>query len=135
MAIDEEKRPFLVVIQEWMLAQDISLEWAWTIDYTFKINQFKCPLLEINRTVYQIAQAYIHTQRHMKDVWSEMVSSTLCLALYCSFTTWFMQTIWNNSSSTTNQLCRLITTLFLLVIHFYDYEQSKAPPSILPLCE
>ena len=35
----------------------------------------------------------------------------------------------DNSSPNTDQPCRLITTLFLLVLCFYDYEQSNAPPS------
>jgi hypothetical protein len=38
-----------------------------------------------------------------------------------------VQTIWDNSSPTTDQPCRLITTLLLLVLHFYDYEQPNAP--------
>ena len=40
-------------------------------------------LLELNRTRDEIARANTHTQRHMNNAWSEMVSSTPCLALYC----------------------------------------------------
>ena len=69
-----------------------------------------------------------HTQRYMNNAWSEMVSSHPCLALYSSWSPWLVQTIWDNSSPTTDQPCRLITTLLLLVLHFYDYEQPNAPP-------
>jgi hypothetical protein len=68
-----------------------------------------------------------HTQRHMNNAWSEMVFSTPCLALYSSWSPWLVQTIWDTSSPTTDQPCRLITTLLLLVLHFYDYEQPNAP--------
>src|SRR6202022_1990436 len=68
-----------------------------------------------------------HTQGHMNNAWSEMVSSTPCLALYSSRSPWLLQTIWDNSAPTTDQPCRLITTLFLLVLHVYDYEQPNAP--------
>jgi hypothetical protein len=91
-------------------------------------------LLEFNKTRDEIAQARTHIQRHMNNACKEMVIVlTPCLALYCSFSTWYSQTIWDNSSLTADQPCRLITNLFLLVIHFYDYDQSNAPPSrILP---
>ena len=51
------------------------------------------------------------------------------LALYCPFSTLFLQTISYNCSHTMNQPCRLIITLFLLVLHLYDYKQFVAPPS------
>ena len=73
----------------------------------------------------------LFSRRDMNNAWSEMVSSTPCLALYCSFLPWFIQTIWDNSSPTMDQPCWLITTLFLLVLHSYAYEQSNAPPSTL----
>ena len=62
-----------------------------------------------------------------------MVSSTLCLALYCSWSPWLLQTIWNNSSPTTDQPYRLITTFLLLVLHFYNYKQPYVPPSTLQM--
>ena len=68
-----------------------------------------------------------HTQRYMNNAWSEMVSSHPCLALYSSWSPWLIQTIWDNSSPTMDQPCRLITTLLLLVWHVYDYEQPNAP--------
>ena len=92
----------------------------------FRITNCEPLILELNRTRNEIAQALTHAQRHMSNAWSEMVILTPCLALYCSFSTWFSQTIWDNSSPTTDQPCKLITTLFLLVLHFYDYEQSIA---------
>ena len=76
-----------------------------------------------------------HTQRHMNNAWSEMVFSTPCLALYSSWSPWLVQTIWDNSSPTTDQPCRLITTLLFLVLYFYDYEQPNAPLPTFPLCE
>ena len=79
-------------------------------------------LLEVNKTRGDIAQARTHTQMHMNNAWSEMVSSTPCLALYCSFSTQFLRTIWDNSSPTMDQHCRLIKILFFLVLYFYDYE-------------
>ena len=72
-----------------------------------------------------------HTQRHMNNAWSEMVFSTACLALYWSWSFRLLQTIWDNSSPITDQPCRLITTLLLLVLHLYDYKQPYAPPSTL----
>ena len=71
-----------------------------------------------------------HTQSHMINAWSEMVS-TPCLALYCPCSPWLIQRIWDNSSPIMDQHCRLITTLLLLVLHFYDYEQPNAPPSTI----
>jgi hypothetical protein len=53
----------------------------------------------------------------------------LGLALYCLFSTLFSQIILDYCSHSTDQPCRLITTLFLLVLHFYDYMQFVAPPS------
>ena len=73
-----------------------------------------------------------HTQRYVNNAWSQMVSSHPCLALYSSWSPWLIQTIWDNSSPTTDQPCRLITTLLLLVLHFYDYEQPNAPPPTKP---
>lgn len=67
---------------------------------------------------------FIYTKANNK-VWSDVVSSTLCLAFYCSFSTWYIQTIWDNSSSTMDQ-----PSLFpFLESHFYEYKQSNAPPS------
>ena len=40
-------------------------------------------ILDINRTRDKIAQAYTHTQRHMNNAWSEMVSCSLCFVFYC----------------------------------------------------
>ena len=45
-------------------------------------------LLELNRTIDEIAQARIRTQWYMNNAWSEMVSSTPCVAYYCSFSPW-----------------------------------------------
>ena len=70
-------------------------------------------LLEFNKTRDKIAQARTHTQRHMNNALSGMVILTPCLALYCLFSTWYSQTIWDNSSPTTDQPCRFITNLFL----------------------
>ena len=39
-------------------------------------------LLEVNRARDEIAQAYTHTQMHMNNVWSEMVS---CSPFFCLF--------------------------------------------------
>jgi hypothetical protein len=50
-----------------------------------------------------------------------MVPSNPCLALYCSISTWFIQPIWDSSSPTTIQPCTLIPMLFLLILHFYDF--------------
>ena len=92
-------------------------------------------LLELNRTRDEIAQERTHTQRHVNNAWNEMDILTPYFTLYCSFATWFLQTIWDNFSPTTDQPCKLITTLFLLVLHFYNYKQSNASSSTLPLCE
>ena len=100
-----------------------------SIKNIFSIYELRMCVLELNKTRVEIAHARIHTQRHMNNAWSEMVFSTPCLALYCSLLPWLIQTIWDNSSPTTDQPCRLIITLLLLIIHFYDYEQSNAPPS------
>ena len=71
----------------------------------------------------------IHIQKHMNNVWNEMVSSTPCLDFFCSFSPWLIKTIWDNFSPALDQPCRLITTLFFLQLYFYDYKQSNAPPS------
>ena len=64
-----------------------------------------------------------------KGIWTmfgaRLFSFIPCLALYCSFSTWFTQTIWDNSYLIMDRPCRLITILFLLVLHFYDYEQFQ----------
>src|ERR1700738_1618439 len=63
----------------------------------------------------------------MNNAWSEIVTSTPCLALYSPWSPRLLQTIWDNSTPTTDQPCRLITTLLLLVLYIYDYEQPNAP--------
>ena len=65
---------------------------------SLKLNQL---ILEANRTRDKIAQAITHTQRHMNNAWSEMVIVIHYLAIYCSFSTRFSQTIQDNSSLTT----------------------------------
>ena len=47
--------------------------------------------LKHNKTRDQIAQA--NTNRHMNNVWSEMVISNPCISLYCIFPRWFVQCI------------------------------------------
>ena len=84
-------------------------------------------LLELNRIRDKIAQARTHTQRLMNATWSEMVSSTPCIALYCLCSPWLVQ--YGRNSPTIDQPCRLIITLLLLVLHFYDDEQYNAAPS------
>jgi len=84
-------------------------------------------LLETIGLEIRLHKQVTHTQRHMNNAWSEMVSSTPCLALYSSRSPRLLQTIWDNSAPTTDQPCRLITTLLLLVLHVYDYEQPNAP--------
>ena len=54
-------------------------------------------LLEVNGTRDEIAQACTHTQRHMNDVWSQIISCSLCFPVYCSSFLLFIQTIWDNS--------------------------------------
>src|ERR1700724_51177 len=92
-------------------------------------------LLETIGLEIRLHKQVTHTQRHMNNAWSEIVSSIPCLALYSSWSPRLLQTIWDNSAPTTDQPCRLITTLLLLVLHFYDYEQPNAPLPTLPLCE
>jgi hypothetical protein len=51
-------------------------------------------LLESNKTRDENAQARAYyTQKHMNNAWSEMVILNPSLALYCSFSTWFSQSI------------------------------------------
>ena len=88
-------------------------------------------LLGINGLEIRLHKQVTHTQRYMNNAWSEMISSTPCLTHYCSWSPRLLQTIWDNFAPTTDQPCRLITTLLLLVLHFYDYEQPNAPPSII----
>ena len=57
-------------------------------------------LLKHNKTRDHIAQADIHTQRHMNNAWSEMVTLIPCLDLYCTFLPWFIQCMWNMSTPT-----------------------------------
>ena len=57
-------------------------------------------ILEVNKNEDQIAQVYTYTQRHMNNVWSEVVSSTPYLVFYYSFSAWFIQTILDNSYAT-----------------------------------
>ena len=72
-------------------------------------------LLDINRTRDKIAQAYRHTQRHMNNAWSEMISCSSCFAFYCfSSFQWFIQTIWDNSYHSSNYHHSLILTFFFL---------------------
>ena len=55
-------------------------------------------LLEINRTRDENAQARTHTQRHMNNACSEIVSCSLCFAFHCSSSIlWFNQTIRDNT--------------------------------------
>src|SRR6202022_716955 len=86
-------------------------------------------LLETLGLEIRLHKQVTHTQRHMNNAWSEMVSSTPCLALYSSWSPRLLQTIWDNSAPTTDQPCRLITTLLLLVLHVYHYKQPNAPLS------
>ena len=72
-------------------------------------------ILKHNRTRDQIAQANIHTQRHVNNDWSEMITSTSCLALYCTFPPWFKQSIWNISTPTSHKPYGFIQTLFILI--------------------
>ena len=76
-----------------------------------------------------------HTQRHMNNAWSEMVSFILFLLFYFSWSPQLLQTIWDNSSPTLDQPYRLIITLLLLVLHFNDNEQLYTPRSTFSLCE
>ena len=80
-------------------------------------------LLDINRTREKIAQTYTHTQRHMNNIWNEMVLCFPCFAFYCfSYFHWFIQTLWDNSYSSSDWHCSLILTLLVLMplpLHFY----------------
>ena len=87
------------------------------------------PLLEDSNIRDGIAQAsHTYTKANEQCLeWDGLLHPLL--ALYSSWSPWLIQTIWDNSSPTTDQPCRLITTLLLLVLHFYDDEQPNAPPS------
>ena len=52
-------------------------------------------LLHINRTTYKIAQACIHTQKHMNNAWSEMISHSHCFAFWIASTmhSWLLHMI------------------------------------------
>lgn len=39
-------------------------------------------VLDVNRTADEIEQAYTHTQKHMNNVGSEMISCSPCFAFY-----------------------------------------------------
>ena len=66
-------------------------------------------LLKYNKTRDQIAQ------RHVNNTWSEMVTSTPPLALYCIFPPWFIQCIWKISTPTSHKPYGFIQTLFILI--------------------
>ena len=101
----------------------------------FSLSPFFCPLLvisilqdssillDINRTIDKIAQAYKNTQRHINNAWSEMVSYSPCIAFYCfSSFHWFVQTIWDNSHPSLDyHYSLIITSLFLLPLPLYFY--------------
>ena len=48
-------------------------------------------VLEVKVLERKFNKHITHTQRHMNNAWTGMVILTLCLALYCSFSTWFSQ--------------------------------------------
>lgn len=53
------------------------------------------------------------SQMHMNNIWRAMITSIPCLAVYCNFSSWFIQCIWDISTPT--QTIRL----YLNVIHSY----------------
>ena len=73
----------------------------------------KTQIMDINKTKDKIAQAYRHTQMHMNNVWSEMISCSPCFAFYCfSSIHWFIPTIWNISYPSMDYHCSLVLFLF-----------------------
>ena len=48
-------------------------------------------LLKVNMTRDESTQAYTHTQRHMNNAWSEMMSCSLCFVFLVFL--WFVKTI------------------------------------------
>ena len=58
-------------------------------------------LLKHNRTRDQV-QANTQQQRQTNTAWSEMVTSTPGVALYCTFPSWFIQCIWDISIPTSH---------------------------------
>jgi len=65
-----------------------------------------------NRTRYQ---ANTHRQRHMNTAWSEMITCTPCMALYCTFPPQFIQCIWDISTPISHKPYGYIWTLFILI--------------------
>lgn len=51
-------------------------------------------LLKHNKSIDHIAQANTHTQTHRNNAKNEIVTSTVCLALYCIFPPRVIQCIW-----------------------------------------
>ena len=52
-------------------------------DYETIPPMYKKFILEVDKIRDEIAQACAHTQGHMKNAWSEMVSWSPCFAFYC----------------------------------------------------
>jgi nitrate reductase NapE component len=74
----------------------------------------KVRLLAVNKTRYEIAQAYTHTQRHINIAWSEMVSFLFVLFLLFFL---FSLAYTNNMGfilSLLDKHCDLITLLSLI---------------------
>ena len=92
-------------------------------------------LLDVNRTRDKIAQAYTHTQRHMNNAWSEMVSCSSCFACCCSSSfLWFLQTIWDSSYPSLDlHISHILTFLMPLSLHFYILTTSNLMLYLLQL--
>ena len=98
--------------------------------------------LKIGLPLYMSLIVFSNNKHPVNTLWINFfllpleIKTLLSLAVafwFWSFSTWFIQPIWDQSSPTADQPCRLITTLFLLVLHFYNYERFVAPPSTM-LC-
>ena len=105
-------------------------------------------ILKHNRTRDQIAQANIHTQLHMNNVWSEMVILTPCLP-FRIFTPWFIQCMWDISTLTfpqtiwvysnlihfsqSNKHYLMTTSNLMLYLQYSHFVSSKTISILLPL--
>lgn len=102
-------------------------------------------MLKHNRTRDQSVQANTHTQIHMTNIWSEMVTLTPCLALYCIIFPWFIQCIWDISTPNSHKLYGYSNLICFYTFENYnpttmsnlmpDIQHPKPLTSTLSLCD
>jgi hypothetical protein len=109
--------------------------WWWWVPQMRSRCGFVKTLLEVDRTGDENdAQARTRAQRHVfyeKCLeWDGMLALPFALPCIAHFQVGsYMQSIWANSSPTTDRPCKLSMNFSFLVLHLCDDKQSNASPS------